>query len=62
MNEPYIYEPHSFSKTIVGKAYCSNCGLILLNNRITRWCVKKGCNHEDHPSWKQTLKELTRYV
>ena len=35
--------PHNFSKRIVGRPYCSGCGLMLLNNEATRKRAAKPC-------------------
>ena len=59
VKESYKYIPHSFTKRIVGKQVCSRCGLIALNNKITQWAIDKGCNHSDHPSYRNKLKALT---
>lgn len=58
---PYTYEGHSYKPLKgVGKNMCKNCGLVILNNDITRWCVDKGCNYSDHSSYKSVLSKLTK--
>jgi len=47
-------------KNIFYKPVCSRCGLMRLNNPITHWCVRKGCNYDEHPDYEKTLKRLTR--
>jgi len=55
------FESHKFQnhKNMYYKAVCVRCGLMRLSNRITDWCVKHGCNHDDHPDYLNKLKELT---
>lgn len=60
--EVYKMINHSWRTSNFGKQYCSTCGLVALNNKITGWCIDKGCNHEDHPQYNSTLKRLTRSV
>lgn len=57
----YSFEQHS-TGTIKGMpwAYCKSCGLVYFKNRFTKWCIKKGCNHELHPQYKHILKKETR--
>ena len=40
-----------------GKQVCSHCGLVNLNNRLTDWSIKKGCNFDEHPDNKRMLKQ-----
>jgi hypothetical protein len=58
----YQFEGHAFAKRFKRLPWlaCRYCGLILLNNSLTRWCVAKGCNYEDHPGYKQALKTEVR--
>ncbi len=52
---------HSFGLLkSVGKQYCHKCGLIALNNEISRWAVGKGCNYHEHTAWITTLNRLTK--
>ena len=45
----YIFEAHSPIKIkVIPWLFCKYCGLIFLNNELTKWCIKMGCNHEDH--------------
>jgi hypothetical protein len=54
--EPYKMKGHSFTPLKgVGKSYCKNCGLIALNNRISEWCVDKGCDFHNHIGYKSAL-------
>jgi len=55
------FEAHKFQnhKNMYYKPVCARCGLMRLSNRITDWCVKKGCNHDEHPDYLNKLKELT---
>lgn len=56
--EQYKMEPHSFKEEcrIVGKPYCSKCGLVALNNDFTRWSIDKGCLSELHPQYNSKRK------
>ena len=57
----YKYKGHSFTPLKgVGKQVCKSCGLIALKNLATQWCVDKGCNYEDHPQYRQTMKRLAK--
>lgn len=59
--QPYKMKGHSWIPLKgVGKNYCSGCGLVALNNKITQWCIKKGCNFSDSPYYKPALKRLTK--
>lgn len=59
MTEVYRPEPHAFTSRIVNYLYCSRCGLIMLRNDFTQWCVKMGCNYSDHPQYKAKRHEFT---
>ena len=39
---------------------CTGCGLLRLRNPLTEWCVRNGCDHADHPQYRQTVAKLTR--
>lgn len=56
VKEKYKHVPHSFQRTVAGKSYCTNCGLLTLNNPFTNWAIDKGCLNELHPSYKSKLK------
>ena len=59
--EPYKMEGHSFVPLKhVGKQYCRKCGLIALNNDFSQWCVRMGCNAEDHPQYASTRHRFTK--
>ena len=60
--ETYKMVGHSFNKTISGKSVCSNCGLIVLNNEFTRWCIEKGCYADLHPQYNSVKVRLTRLL
>jgi ribosomal protein L32 len=54
---------HSFkmdhpAAKIVGRAVCSNCGLMRLRNALTDWCVAKGCDFREHPGFAAALRTL----
>ena len=54
----FINEPHNPVK--LGKLpwlYCIKCGLIYLNNDISKWAIAKGCNHSEHPDYKRRLNK-----
>lgn len=53
-------EPHNPCKLYRGIPYlvCSKCGLVYLNNALTKWCIRNGCDHKEHPQYKNKLKEL----
>lgn len=58
---PYELQGHSWTPLKgVGKQYCKRCGLVALNNPFTDWCVRMGCNHEDHPQYEGTRRRLTK--
>jgi hypothetical protein len=50
--ETYEYEAHH-ADMLKGLpwAYCIKCGLLYLNNDITRKCIKWGCNSNLHPEY-----------
>jgi len=55
----YEFEAHSPIKTkAIPWMFCKYCGLLYLNNKITRWCVKVGCNHTEHPQYTTTVNKL----
>jgi hypothetical protein len=52
----YTAQPHSFRALKgLGWPVCSSCGLVRLRNALTDWCVRNGCNHEDHPGYKSAV-------
>lgn len=40
--------------------YCKYCGLVYLKNRITRWCIRMGCNSDYHPQFKTMLNRFSK--
>lgn len=55
--EPYSYEPHKPVKVKwLPYMMCAWCGLLYLNNQFTSFCIKKGCNCEDHPEYNRYRK------
>lgn len=50
---------HHFNKKIKGIVYCGNCGLVYLNNDFTRWCVKRGCDYDEHPEYHKVRIRFT---
>lgn len=60
-NETYKIEAHSFvSLKQVGRQYCRKCGLIAVNNELSQWAVRMGCNYSDHPSYQATIHRFTK--
>lgn len=55
------FRPHAW-KAIKGLPWpvCTGCGLLRLKNALTDWCVRHGCNHEDHPGYAEAVKRLGR--
>lgn len=53
-------EAHSFELRVGGKQYCSNCGLIALNNPFTDWAIRMGCRHKDHSQYENKRYDLTK--
>jgi hypothetical protein len=52
VTEPYTMEHHAPVKLrSIPWLVCRKCGLVYLKNPFTAWCVKHGCNSEDHPSY-----------
>ncbi len=59
----YRYIPHSFKTDlpvakIIGRSVCVGCGLARLRNKLTDWCVAKGCDYDEHPDYRRVLREL----
>lgn len=62
MTTPYKLEGHSINDWRVGgKLVCRTCGLVALNNDLSRYAVQLGCNYASHPTWKQTVRRLTEH-
>lgn len=62
MKEEYKFEGHVwFMNKNAGKQVCAYCGLVLLRNEATAWCVARGCNYALHPSYPSTMKRLTKF-
>lgn len=57
----YSFDPHSPIK-LKGTPWlhCKYCGLLYLRNKITRWCIKMGCNNSYHKNYKNMLKKLAK--
>lgn len=50
--QPYKLEPHTFrTRKRLPWAYCIHCGLLMMRNPLTEWCVRMGCNASDHPEY-----------
>lgn len=39
---------------------CRYCGLLRLQNRLTEWCIRKGCDYEEHPEYLKMVRALGR--
>ena len=53
----YVYEKHFPVKVkFMPWLMCKYCGLVFLKNNLTKWCIKMGCAHEDHPAFKKMLR------
>lgn len=39
---------------------CKGCGLLALRNALTDWCIKRGCNYDEHPGYKGAVATLGR--
>ena len=61
--EQYSLEPHR-PTNIKGISWriCAYCGLIYLNNPLTKWSIEKGCNNKDYPGYKEIAKRIGRNV
>lgn len=58
---PYKFEVHSAVKLKnTPWMYCKYCGLLYLNNVITKWCIRMGCNGSDHKDYKQMLYKSSK--
>jgi hypothetical protein len=59
--QTYTFESHS-PQPLKGTpwVYCRYCGLVYLNNSISKWSIKMGCNSSLHPLFKQMLNKSTR--
>lgn len=65
MADGYTYEKHQFKTDrpvckFLGRAVCVNCGLLLLKNLLTEWCVARGCNFDVHPGFKNACWTLPK--
>lgn len=55
----YVMEHHDIEwSKVIRRNWCTKCGLVILNNKLTRWCIEKGCNNIDHREWKRVRKDL----
>lgn len=50
----FVLDPHSPRK-IKGLPWvvCRYCGLVYLHNDFTRWCVRMGCDNQNHPDYQR---------
>lgn len=59
--EPYKMQGHQWvPMQSAGKQVCKSCGLVMLRNRATDWCVERGCNFSDHVQYESAMKRLTK--
>lgn len=57
----FKHEPHTPVKVSgIPWPVCRGCGLVFLRNKITEWCKKYGCNHTEHPGFRNAVAALTR--
>jgi len=56
VKESYKFENHK-PQTIkrIPWPVCQYCGLVYLKNKVTKWCIQKGCLHELHKDFKSQL-------
>lgn len=53
-NEKYKFEIHEPVRIkSLPWLVCRKCGLVYLKNDFTFWCMKKGCNNEDHEDYNK---------
>lgn len=53
---PHTWKPLPLKR--LSYLYCIGCGLVRLRNRLTDWCVAKGCDHTEHPGYKAAVQLL----
>lgn len=59
--QPYKLEPHAFAPVKrLAWLRCKHCGLLTLRNDLTAWCIRMGCNAEDHPEFRARCKRTER--
>ena len=59
--EVWKYEQHNFQKMkSLPWSRCVHCGLLSLNNQLTEWSIKKGCNYKDLPNYPSVVKKFTK--
>lgn len=50
--EPYKMSGHQFvTRKRMPWPVCKSCGLVALRNPRTAWCIKHGCNYDNHASF-----------
>lgn len=55
----FLIEPHKWAKMDgVGRERCVKCGLMALRNPLSQFCIKQGCDHEEHPRYKRMVATL----
>lgn len=55
--ETYTFEPHKLKMIKrIPWPICQYCGLVFLKNKVSRWCIKNGCNYSLHRDYKKQFK------
>ncbi len=50
--QAYKMDPHHFGvMRRLPWLRCKHCGLLTLRNPLTEWCIRMGCNANDHPEY-----------
>ena len=57
----YKMVPHQWktSKNLP-KPYCNRCGLLDLNNDLSRWAISKGCLNAEHSGYASAIKRYSK--
>ena len=53
-------EQHNWQGRVCNWRCCVKCGLILLHNPFTRWCVERGCDYAEHPGFSAARAKYTK--
>lgn len=60
MADSWKHVPHNWKPLkAIGREWCHRCGLVRLHNAATDWCVKHGCDSDEHPQYKREMRRLT---
>lgn len=52
-HEPHVFVSITKRLTI---PMCRKCGLVRLRNALSDWCVKHGCNYDEHPGFAEAMR------